>query len=64
VMAERTFAKRLPQIYGNISYPKGLCPVAESIQPKLMQIKTNYRDLRLAEAKAQILKKTILQFKK
>ncbi len=63
VIAERKFAKRLPQVYGNISYAKGLCPVAESIQPKLMQIKTNYRDPRLAAAKAAILKQTIQKFR-
>lgn len=38
---------------------KGDCPVAESIQPKLMQFKTNYRDLNLAEEKAAALRKTI-----
>jgi perosamine synthetase len=41
---------------------KGLCPVAEKIQPKLMQFKTNYRDLNLAEQKAEALRKTIHEF--
>ncbi len=41
------------------SYKKGFCPAAESIQPKLMQLKTNYRDLELAKTKAQALRKTI-----
>ncbi len=27
-----------------IEYKEGLCPIAEEIQPKLMQFKTNYRD--------------------
>ena len=40
----------------------GLCPVAEMIQPKLMQFKTNYRDMLLAEQKADALWKTIRQF--
>ena len=53
-----------PEIYKNISYKKGLCPVAERIQPKIMQFKTNYRDLNLAAKKAQVLKKTIKFFKK
>jgi perosamine synthetase len=62
MMATRQFAKRLPSIYENITYPMGLCPVAEHIQPKIMQFKTNYRDLDLAEKKADILRKIILKF--
>jgi perosamine synthetase len=31
------------------------CPIAELIQPKIMQFKTNYRDLNEAEKKANIL---------
>lgn len=42
-----------------IKYQRGLCPVAENIQPKIMQFKTNYRDLILAKTKAEALKKTI-----
>ncbi len=45
-------------INGN-HYKKGLCPVAESIQPQVMQFKTNYRDLSIAEEKAKILKQLI-----
>ena len=40
----------------------GLCPVAEMIQPKLMQFKTNYRDMMLAEEKADALWKTVRKF--
>jgi perosamine synthetase len=58
-MSERQFVKRCPDIYKYIGYDKGLCPVAESVQPKLMQFKTNYRDLELAKVKADILEKTI-----
>lgn len=46
------------------SYGKGLCPIAESIQPKIMQFKTNYRDMELAEKKANILHKIIRKFSK
>ena len=49
-------------IYENIHYQKGLCPVAESIQKQLMQFKTNYRDMKLSEMKADILRKTIKRF--
>lgn len=47
-----------------IEYRKGLCPVAESIQPKLMQFKTNYQDMKLAKRKAEALKITIEKLNK
>lgn len=43
-------------------YVKGLCPVAESLQPKLLQFKTNYFDKRTAKKKAEALAKTIAYF--
>ena len=63
VISERHFVKRCPSIYKNVEYKKGICPIAEEIQPKLMQFKTNYRDLKLAESKAIALSKTIKYFK-
>jgi perosamine synthetase len=59
VIAERQFVKRCPWVYENIYYSKGLCPIAERIQPKLMQFKTNYRDLELAKRKADALRRVI-----
>jgi perosamine synthetase len=50
---------RCPLYAGEIVFEKGLCPTAEAIQPKLMQFKTNYRDMELAKRKTQVLKKTI-----
>lgn len=44
-------------------YGAGLCPVAESIQPKLFQFKTNYLDQDAARRKADALAKTIAYFK-
>lgn len=44
------------------SYGPGLCPVAERVQPRLLQFKTNYWDPALAEHQAGILKKTINSF--
>ena len=58
-MASRAYVKRYPEIYEDTSYREGLCPVAESIQSKLMQFKTNYRDMALARSKADALRKTI-----
>ncbi|MGE0614880.1 MAG: DegT/DnrJ/EryC1/StrS family aminotransferase [Bacteriovoracia bacterium] len=63
LIAERKFVSRMPQIYQDVSYAPGLCPVAERIQKRLMQFKTNYRDVRLAETKAEVLRKTIKKFK-
>ena len=62
VIAKKQFAYRNKALYGSLSFSKGLCPVAEAIQPKIMQFKTNYRDLELAGHKADMLKKTIEYF--
>src|SRR3989338_2252667 len=43
------------------TYEKGLCPVAEKIQPQILAFKTNYWDWDRALAQAEILKKTIEQ---
>ena len=42
-------------------YTKGMCPVAEDLQKKIMQFKTNYRSLAEAQKKANILRKLILK---
>jgi perosamine synthetase len=46
-----------PQEYG-----PGLCPAAESVQPRLMQFKTNYLDADVAARKADALSQTIRYF--
>jgi perosamine synthetase len=47
----------------NISkYREGLCPVAENLQPRLMQFKTNYWDISAAHNQAEILSKTLASF--
>lgn len=65
VFREKNFLSRenLPQ-YINYSYQKGLCPIAESIQPNLLQLKTNYWDESQAIKQAEILKETINFFEK
>jgi len=63
VMAERNFVTRMPSIYGDIKYHKGMCPVAEKIQSQMMVFKTNYRNPDLVMIKANALRKTILDFK-
>ena len=42
-------------------YTKGMCPVAEDLQKKIMQFKTNYRSLAEAQKKANILKALIMK---
>lgn len=43
-------------------YEKGLCPNAEYLQPRMIQLKTNYWDLDEAKIQAEILSKTINRF--
>jgi len=45
-----------------IRYERGLCPVAESLQPYLIQLKTNFEDIRYANQQAEALSLTIEQF--
>ncbi|GKT34442.1 DegT/DnrJ/EryC1/StrS family aminotransferase, partial [Aduncisulcus paluster] len=42
----------------------GLCPVAESIQPRLLQFKTNYYDFEEAKQQAEILHNVANYFNK
>lgn len=63
VIKERQFVSRCPTVYKDVHYEEGLCPVAESIQPKLMQFKTNYRGKEIASTKVESLRKTIDKFK-
>ena len=44
------------------NYSAGLCPVAEELQPKLLQFKTSYWDLEQARIQAEILRLTINYF--
>ena len=43
----------------NVYYERGLCPVAESLQPYLIQFKTNFETLEYAQNQANILRETI-----
>jgi perosamine synthetase len=43
-------------------YEPGICPVAEQIQPRLVQFKTNYGDRETIERQAEILARTIRCF--
>ncbi|MDP2365891.1 MAG: DegT/DnrJ/EryC1/StrS family aminotransferase [Ignavibacteria bacterium] len=43
-------------------YQKGVCPIAEYLQPRMIQFKTNYWNLSDAERQAEILDHTIKNF--
>lgn len=43
----------------NIRYEKGLCPIAEDLQPRLIQLKTNFGTMEYAKEQAAALKRTI-----
>jgi len=45
--------------FGGKKMEAGLCPKAETLQPRVMQFKTNYRDLSKAKYQAQILSNLI-----
>lgn len=62
LMAEGHYKKHCPVIYRDLEYPRGICPVAEEIQPKLMQFVTNYGSLEEARPKAEALRQTIKFF--
>jgi len=51
-----------PRNHTKQQYRLGLCPVAESLQPGLLQLKTNYFNRETAEKKADALVKTIAHF--
>lgn len=56
----QTTIQKLPGTWQK--YNETLCPVAEFLQPRMIQLKTNYWDLSEAEVQAEILKKTISHF--
>lgn len=55
---------RCPLYDGHVEYIKGLCPVSEEVQPKLMQFVNNYRNVDEAAPKIEALNKTIKFFGK
>ncbi len=65
VFRSLTFGKRIihlekPIYSGKLQkYAPGLCPVAEEIQPKMLQFKTNYWDLEKGKQKVDSLAETI-----
>lgn len=57
-----SFLIRIPQrSLPLLSYPN-MCPVAEKVQPKIMQFPTNYGNVEEAKPKIEALRKTIKEF--
>ncbi len=55
--------EHFPQYVGSLpDYRQNLCPVLERIQPRLVQLKTNYFDLDQAKREADLLAQTITHF--
>ena len=54
--------EKLLEMAGDYVYGRGLCPVAERVQPGLLQFKTNYWDTGDAERQAELLARTISFF--
>ncbi len=59
LIAEGNYRKHCPMVFDALEYPRGICPVAESVQPKLMQFVTNYGSLDEAKPMADALRKTV-----
>ncbi len=60
---EMTLLRREGLLNEGVNYNDGICPIAEYLQPRLLQFKTNYFDMNEAEQQAEILSKTIQYFK-
>lgn len=62
VVTNGSWKKRAPVLYDDIEYPLGTCPVAEAVQPKIMQFVNNYGSVEEAQPKADALHRTIRHF--
>lgn len=62
VMSSGEYKKVAPHYYNKLDYPKGICPIAENLQPKLMQFVTNYGSTKDAIPYVEALEKTIKYF--
>ena len=59
-----TYEEPIMKKLGYYEKCKGTCPIAEKIQPKMMQFKTNYRTIEDAAKQADILKSSLDSFEK
>jgi perosamine synthetase len=59
---EPAFAGKTISEFQRQAFGPGLCPVAESLQPWLLQFKTNYLDLAQARLKIEAISKAVASF--
>ena len=59
-----TYEEPIMKKLGYYEKCKGTCPIAEKIQPKMMQFKTNYRTIEDAAKQVNILKSSLDSFEK
>tara|TARA_R110000850_G_scaffold125586_17_gene244074 strand:- start:4116 stop:5312 length:1197 start_codon:yes stop_codon:yes gene_type:complete len=62
VFASGDWKKICPPLYGTLQYDRPICPVADTVQPKLMQFVTNFGGVEEAETHVEALRKTIRFF--
>lgn len=62
VFASGDWKKICPPLYGPLQYDHPICPVADTVQPKLMQFVTNFGSVEEAEVHVEALRKTIRFF--
>ena len=63
VFSSGNWRRHCPPLYADLEFPaEGMCPVAEEIQPKIMQFVNNYGSLEEAEPKVDALRRTIEYF--
>ncbi|NDB56070.1 hypothetical protein EB169_09610 [archaeon] len=59
IVAEGIFKKQNPALYSNIEYKKSDYPIAEKIQPQLMQFPLNYSSFEESEPQLDALDRTL-----
>ncbi len=62
IFASGEWKKLCPPLYGPLDYSRPNCPVAERVQPQLMQFVTNFGSLEESAPQVEALRKTIRHF--
>ena len=62
LVSSDAYKRIAPYYYNDLNFQNGICPIAENLQPKLMQFVTNYGSVDEAKPYVDALKKTIKYF--
>ncbi len=62
LISSGAWKRHCPPLYQDLEYENGLCPIAERVQPTIMQLVNNYGSLEEAQPKVEALHKTIQYF--